>query len=520
MDKTSPKILIVDDEPNNHHVYNRILEPLPLDIVSVMSGQKALEVAPQHDFFLILMDVQMPEMDGFEAASLLLDHPKTSHIPIIFITAIAKDEVFEFKGYQSGAVDYLIKPINENILLSKIKIFLELHKNKKQLENSLSEITQLNENLKNEIEERKRIEQELRFSEERFKCLSDASIEGIVLSDNGKIVDVNSSLASMFGYSIDELKGMMSIDLVCPEDREETQEKILSGYEKAYEIKGLRKDGSRFPLGVHGRMINYHDRQLRITAVRDRTEQKKVEQERLRSKKLEATAILAGGIAHDFNNLLSVIIGYLDMAIEDLGPCHELTKLLGTALNSSKKLHELANKFITFSSGGSPYKKKSSIIAVLNQSISTFISQENCQVKLSLTDKLWQVEIDTTQISNIFKILLQNAKDAVEGRQNQEIQISAKNVSAVSKEKIASDVDIDKRFIHICISDKGRGISEDLMQKIFDPYFSTKDRGAQKGMGLGLAVAHSIIKQHDGFLVINSKEGVGTSVHIYLPATE
>lgn len=146
MQENKPKILVVDDNSNNHRAYERILEPLNLKIEKAMSGQKALEVAYLHDFFLILMDVQMPEMDGFETASLILEHPKTKHIPVIFITANAKDDIFEFKGYKSGAVDYLTKPINEDILRSKIKIFLELFRQKKQLQESEYRIqTLLNE---------------------------------------------------------------------------------------------------------------------------------------------------------------------------------------------------------------------------------------------------------------------------------------------------------------------------------------------------------------------------------------
>ncbi|MCK5201252.1 MAG: response regulator [Spirochaetales bacterium] len=143
MAETKPKILIVDDEPNNQRSYERILEPLNLDIEKALSGHKALEVAYMHDFFLILMDVQMPDMDGFETASLILEHPKTRHIPVIFITAMAKDDTFEFEGYKRGAVDYMTKPINDDILRSKIKIFLELYRQKKQLQESEKKIHNL-----------------------------------------------------------------------------------------------------------------------------------------------------------------------------------------------------------------------------------------------------------------------------------------------------------------------------------------------------------------------------------------
>jgi len=136
MNENRPKILIVDDEPSNHRVYERTLEPLDLEFVKAMSGQQALAVAHRHDFFLILMDVQMPGMDGFETASLILDHPKTCHIPVIFITAFARDEMFEFKGYASGAVDYLVKPINDEIVKSKVGVFLELYEEKIRLDNA------------------------------------------------------------------------------------------------------------------------------------------------------------------------------------------------------------------------------------------------------------------------------------------------------------------------------------------------------------------------------------------------
>ncbi len=146
-DSERPKILIVDDDDKNHRVYERILAPLDLYIEKTSSGIEALEVAHRHDFFLILMDVQMPIMDGFETASLILGHPKTQHIPVIFVTAFSKDEAFEFKGYESGAVDYLTKPINDNILKSKVSIFLQLWQQRHSLQDNHLELKRLNEAL-------------------------------------------------------------------------------------------------------------------------------------------------------------------------------------------------------------------------------------------------------------------------------------------------------------------------------------------------------------------------------------
>lgn len=127
-----PKLLIVDDVPNNIHALKRILSVLDIEIVGVNSGQDALAEVLEQDFFIVLMDVQMPEMDGFEAAELMFNNPRTSHIPVIFLTAISKEEKFVIKGYEVGAVDYMTKPINADILLSKIKIFLRIYQKEQE----------------------------------------------------------------------------------------------------------------------------------------------------------------------------------------------------------------------------------------------------------------------------------------------------------------------------------------------------------------------------------------------------
>jgi signal transduction histidine kinase len=187
-----PKILIVDDEPNNLRVYERTLASLNIDIVKALSGQQALAVAHKHDFALILMDVQMPCMDGFETASLILEHPKTSHIPVIFITAFSRDEAFEFKGYASGAVDYLVKPINEDVVRSKVSVFLELYKEKHQLdlackvrEKAEAELRVHKEHLEDLVQERT---QELQSSIENLMETQNQLVESEKMASLGRLV--------------------------------------------------------------------------------------------------------------------------------------------------------------------------------------------------------------------------------------------------------------------------------------------------------------------------------------------
>ncbi len=133
MNKIIPKILIVDDEPKNLHALRRVLAELEIEIVKASSGHEALKHVIRHDFFAVLMDVQMPDMDGFETTKIMLEDEKSKHTPIIFITAISKEDKFVFQGYDVGAVDYLFKPINENILIGKVKVFLDLYTKTRQL---------------------------------------------------------------------------------------------------------------------------------------------------------------------------------------------------------------------------------------------------------------------------------------------------------------------------------------------------------------------------------------------------
>ena len=226
-----PKILVVDDEPNNHRGYERTLEVLNLDFVKAMSGQQALAVAHKYDFFLILMDVQMPGMDGFETASLLLDHPKTSHIPVIFITAFARDETFEYKGYTSGAVDYLIKPINEEILRSKVGVFQELYQERLALEDACK--------VKNQIEKELRRNQDQleEMVKERTIKLQD-SIENLVKAQHQLIESEKmASLGRLVAGVAHELNTPIGICVTGASFLQEKMQALI----KSYEAGNMRK---------------------------------------------------------------------------------------------------------------------------------------------------------------------------------------------------------------------------------------------------------------------------------------
>jgi signal transduction histidine kinase len=238
-----------------------------------------------------------------------------------------------------------------------------------------------------------------------------------------------------------------------------------------------------------------------------------MEEELLKAQKIESIGILAGGIAHDFNNLLTAILGNISLAHMDINPDDKTYKMLADAEEASLRAKDLANQLITFSKGGMPVKDKVYPDKLIKDSADFTLRGSNVTCELSIPEDLWPVELDVGLMRQAINNLLQNAKEAMSGRGI--IKIRAENVTVKEEEGLWLGED---RYIKISIADQGEGIPKENLQKIFDPYFTTKEMGSQKGMGLGLAVCYSIIKNHNGFIGVESQVETGTTFYIYLPA--
>jgi len=190
------RILLVDDRPENLLAIENILEDSELDIIKATSGNEALELMLEYDFALILLDVQMPEMDGFETAELMRGNEKTKRIPIIFVTAISFEQKYVFKGYESGAVDYLFKPFDPYILKSKVKVFIELFKQKKALEITTND-------LKKTVEELKKANQKI--LEQQKSLIEEERLKVLLQMAGATAHELNQPLMSLLGY-IDLMK--------------------------------------------------------------------------------------------------------------------------------------------------------------------------------------------------------------------------------------------------------------------------------------------------------------------------
>lgn len=246
----------------------------------------------------------------------------------------------------------------------------------------------------------------------------------------------------------------------------------------------------------------------------DVTERRRVEEDLLKMQKLESVGVLAGGIAHDFNNILTGIVGNISLAKmhAQMGrPLARILERLDEAEKSSMRARDLTQQLLTFSSGGSPLKKIASISALLKESAALASSGSSTRCEFSISQDLWEVEIDEGQMNQVIRNMVINASQAM--ARGGVIKISAGNMILESGHGFPLR---DGKYVKVSVEDHGTGIPPDNLPKIFDPYFTTK----QEGSGLGLAICYSIVEKHDGYITAESQIGAGTTIYIYLPAHE
>lgn len=376
-----------------------------------------------------------------------------------------------------------------------------------------------------DISDRKRTEEALKKSEERYRRLVETSPYSVILADlTGKIIFCNQQTLKMHGYaSMKEVFGMSCFDLFAPECRQHAQDSakqtmITWGFRNV-EYTLIRKDGSKFPAEASASLIVDKDGKPEgfVGVLRDITERKEMEKELRKIHLLESVGVLAGGIAHDFNNLLTAIMGNIYLAKMYLSkitptPDSKIFKVLTNSEESCSHAKELSSMLITFAKGGEPLKETVLISEMVKEKANLLLENTNIDCEFEFPENLYPVKVDKMQMKQVIRGLVANAIESMDGEGV--IRITAENVS------IKDDLILkDGNYLKISVTDSGAGIPEENLTKVFDPYFSTKEMGSQKGMGLGLSICHSIIKRHDGQIKVESKTGVGTTFHIYLPAS-
>ncbi|HSC89001.1 MAG TPA: response regulator [Polyangiaceae bacterium] len=522
-DQPATAVLAVDDRPANLVVLDALLDGLDVRVVRAASGEEALLAAESQEFALILLDLYLPGIDGLETARQLRKLEQSRSVPIIFLTAFDQVEDEVQQAYALGAVDFLFKPIVAPILVSKVAVFVDLHRKTKaiQRQERMLREAQEREYQQSLSQERARWEaDQLRREVDFHRSVAAAreqqavtlrSIRDAVVATDaaGRVTLLNRAAEELSGWSSAEALGV-NRELVVPLRDPETHEP-----RGPFRVEGdsllIARDGKEYRVTdslapiVDDRGIS----QGTVLVFRDVTAQRGMEQALQKSQRLESLGHLAAGIAHDFNNMLSVIMASSSLADQHLpenSPAHEL---LSDIESTCERATGLTRQLLTFARGGSPVRKLTEVARLIREAVGLSLRGSGTECTFDLDPHLWPAQIDITQITQVLSNLAINARDAMHDQGS--INVRAQNVRSVDGNLPLDPGD----YLEIAVEDSGVGIAPAQLEAIFDPYFSTKPGHH----GLGLASAYSIVSRHGGLLRVDSKPGEKTTFFVYLRAS-
>ena len=366
-----------------------------------------------------------------------------------------------------------------------------------------------------DITERKGMEEDLRNSEKRYRLLFETNPQPMLVYDvyTLGILAVNEAAVTKYGYLREEFLSMTIKDIRPPEDVPALLHHLAKPSPELDIVPGVwrhrKKDGTILFVEITSHKLTFGGRPAELVLAYDVSERKRLEDELLKARKLESLGVLAGGIAHDFNNLLVAVLGNIDMAKLGGKAKGGITKWLDAAEKATLRARDLTQQLLTFSRGGEPVRKTTSLKSLISDSVQFAVSGSNVQVAFHIVDDLWPSNVDEGQISQVINNLIINADQAM--KNGGMIDVTAENRTVSGDRELAFTAG---DYIKVSIRDEGDGIPAESLQNIFDPYFTTKAQGS----GLGLATSYSIVKKHDGYITVESEEGSGTTFSVYLPA--
>jgi len=414
-----------------------------------------------------------------------------------------------FRSLRMGGDRALIVLVEDLTAEKKQLILTQKHKEallkaheelESRVEERTSALKSMNEDLLREIGFRKEAEHSLEASRASFTSIVEKSGEGIlVISPESVVLYANPAASSLLG---------------------QPREKLINKYlgltlfpGQITEIKRNRETGEACILEILVHSTDWNEKPARLLMLRDITEQKRVEEEMLKTEKLESLELVAGRIAHDFNNLLTGTIANISLAKMHATRASSQNEALRNAEKAATGAKHLTQQLLTFTKGGDPVKKPASLSLLLKDSIALALSGSSIKNGVSVPDDLWPAEIDQQQMGQVFQNLLINSLQAMPDGGT--LTVRAENFLPGRERLGHRRMPREGRYVKISIKDTGCGIPPEQVTRVFDPYFTTKP----KGSGIGLATAYSVIKRHGGVIDIESEVDVGTSVYVYLPAS-
>ena len=481
------KILLVEDHADSRRNLQRLIERRGHEVVAVGSAEEAETVLASQTFPFLILDWMLPGKSGVELCRELRTRANGDEMFILLVTARADTEDLQ-QALEAGANDYLTKPLDLgllNVRLSVAERQIRDLSERNQARAALQESAQTMKNiLENTTDGFFAVDGEWRFTY--------LNAEAEVLLDRGR--------EDLIGATIWEKFPDLNGSVFETNYRKVMSDNIAVEFEASDAAGKTWSEVHAYPSGG-GVSVFF----------RDITERKRTEEERLTTSKLESLGTLAGGIAHDLNNILTVISGNIGLAqIEAPSDCGSLLSFLSKAGQAAQHAAHLSSQLLTFSKGGAPLKKVTSIAQLLEQSAEFSLYGSSLRADLDIAQDLCKAEVDAGQVEQVINALIINARDAMP--HGGTVRVTAKNVEL--DERHVTQLPAG-RYLKVSITDRGAGVPEDLTTKIFDPYFTTKPAAS----GLGLAISYSIVKKHGGLLHLESSSPDGSTFAFYLPAS-
>ncbi|HEA69839.1 MAG TPA: PAS domain S-box protein [Desulfobacterales bacterium] len=367
----------------------------------------------------------------------------------------------------------------------------------------------------------KLMEEALRESEEKYRLLIENANDSIFIAQDESIKFPNPKGVEMTGYSAEELAKMPFINLIHPDDRDmvlDRHKRKLSGEKlpATYNFKMVNKAREEFWVQLNTVIINWEGRPATLNFLRDITEQKELEAQLQQTHKMEAIATLAGGIAHEFNNALTGVVGNIEL-LEMRLPDNKIVKEHTEAMKSSShRMANLTSQLLAYARGGRYQAKTISLSDFVENTLPIIKSNIDPSIRLEtdLPRDIFSVEADPAQIQMVLSAVVSNSSEAIEGEGHIRITASNKEIDAAFAE---NHPELNPgSYACLTVEDDGKGMDVETLNKIFDPFYTTKFMGR----GLGMAAVYGIVRNHDGWITVDSELNKGTIIRIYLPAIE
>jgi PAS domain S-box-containing protein len=518
----APRVLLVDDDERNLLAVATVLEDLG-EVVLAKSGEEALRHVLKGEFAVILLDVYMPGMDGYETAQIIRSRDQSKGIPIVFLSAVNKEAEHLMRGYSMGAVDYVFKPVDPIVLRSKVTVFVDLFAKTKEIERKAQQQQALlDANLKANAE-RLRVERELRFAEQRQAAIIQALPIVLYVEHPDETPRVPQYVAGNFealtGFTKEEVGSDPDIFLsrLHPDDHEKVfsalDERLATGT-MSIEYRWRHADGKyRHFLDQTVQLPDEGTGRRRVAGTfLDVTDRKELESQLVQAQKMDAIGKLTGGIAHDFNNLLAAVIGGLGLIEKRAVLDDDQGKILAMTRRAAEQGSELVRRLLAFARRQKlePHPIE---INSLKDSVSDLLAHTLgglVNIDWRTQGKMWNAFADQAQLELALVNLIINARDAMPAGGTVTVSIENRHVKGANTTGIAAG-----DYVLLAVTDTGTGIAPDDLEKVMEPFFTTKDVG--KGSGLGLSMVYGFAKQSNGAFFIQSELGEGTSAQLWLP---